>query len=750
MKRYIYGRGVMFVLGFWLFGGGQAVAAGACPGGGCGGSAGAGGLGSLTAGFASTSVERRQTDSQAARAVVNAGGEVEANIEGFWFRVNDRAGWSSSKAYESDGSGNVTKVTITVTDPTGRQYKFRQTGSWSSADEAWAETYQADATGNVKLREVYNGGAEDPNVGFAYDGSGRLVTQYSFVYVGDPPQQQTTAYLIYGYDGGGNLNRLWAGTDPDDYAARGTTPSGGRWIDLDFDAAGMLTFVTRGCDSCGGGGARYYTYTPAQINDDPGYLLTAVKGYDQRVLFKYAYDELDRYTQYWLGDGDLKVTEWIYTDYAYDENTGEYTGSNTLLRCDYVDNTTFRATMYLADDSDSLQEVRYYLEEQTDPAALTGPYARRQYTYERDDTNRVTRVITTHPAGNKSYALYDTTGALTQRQISTPEGDPITLARYTYTSSGDSTHGFKRFLTESIDVPREATTSYDYNDVGSGDVKDKQLTKRTDPAITGSAATLYGAAHAARQTTNYAYDGQGRLTLEWSKDANLTQVSTKYLYDSYGNLATQIVTAGETDLSTTCYEYDVYQELTKTYVLADGVATNVQTTLYTGSGQVLAEAVLAGSDAVSEKRYEYDADGWLTRVRVALADEPFTLGSPPAWADTVYQYDAYGRRTAVIVDPSGENLTTTYEYNNQSEVVRVTGPDQRYRRTERDGRGLVVRKITGLRSGVPGSYTYTDKATTQFFYDLNGNLTRRVDPEGITEVYRYDGFGRMTRSRRGR
>ena len=40
-------------------------------------------------------------------------------------------------------------------------------------------------------------------------------------------------------------------------------------------------------------------------------------------------------------------------------------------------------------------------------------------------------------------------------------------------------------------------------------------------------------------------------------------------------------------------------------------------------------------------------------------------------------------------------------------------------------------------------------AEMNFYYDLNGNLIRKVDPEGVTEVYTYDEFDRMVRSRRG-
>lgn len=92
--------------------------------------------------------------------------------------------------------------------------------------------------------------------------------------------------------------------------------------------------------------------------------------------------------------------------------------------------------------------------------------------------------------------------------------------------------------------------------------------------------------------------------------------------------------------------------------------------------------------------------------------------------------DDYGRRISVVADADGEHLVTHYEYNNQGEIVCILKPDQRYQRTIRDGRGMVSMEITGIKIGD----NYQDKAVTRFFYDLNGNLIKKVDPEGVTEV----------------
>ena len=73
-------------------------------------------------------------------------------------------------------------------------------------------------------------------------------------------------------------------------------------------------------------------------------------------------------------------------------------------------------------------------------------------------------------------------------------------------------------------------------------------------------------------------------------------------------------------------------------------------------------------------------------------------------------------------------------------------PDKRYKKTIRGGRGLVVQEITGVEI----SGQENNKATTYYFYDLNGNLIKKVDPEGVTEIYQYNLKDQLERSRKGK
>jgi YD repeat-containing protein len=181
-------------------------------------------------------------------------------------------------------------------------------------------------------------------------------------------------------------------------------------------------------------------------------------------------------------------------------------------------------------------------------------------------------------------------------------------------------------------------------------------------------------------------------------------------------------------------------------------------TFYSNSGAVVAEATSSSSaptTLTSATMYQYDSNGWLTTKSIVNEKSTFSkstleddIDDPTTptltWIDEDYTYDDYGRRLTVTKDSGtgGKALETTYSYNHQSEVVKITYPDGRYRKTERDGRGLKTKEILGKDD--------TDIAITEFYYDLNGNLIKKVDPEGVTELYEYDGFDRMVQSRRGR
>jgi YD repeat-containing protein len=141
--------------------------------------------------------------------------------------------------------------------------------------------------------------------------------------------------------------------------------------------------------------------------------------------------------------------------------------------------------------------------------------------------------------------------------------------------------------------------------------------------------------------------------------------------------------------------------------------------------------------------YTYDPNnGKVKTVSRAKHEGTFDKTSEPdGWVITEYEYDLRGNRTKIVEDVGGMELTTTYEYNYQDEVTKVTLPTGKWTKTYRDGRGTKVKTEVG--------YDSTVVATTEFEYDGNGNLKKKTAPNGIVTEYDYDDFDRLEKVTRG-
>ena len=730
-------------------GGGGGDKCGSCSGGSSGGS----GPGGISVGDIDAPCTDDQDEAMGFLGSIHEVGTTdypEINASGYWFKPDDNPSWNVvTKSVPDDYSGGSETVSFTAQDSsTGDKYYYERTGDWTSKDDMLEDTkggiqlqYITDSTGDVTKR-IYD-----------YDYTNNRVTARDISEVGG-----STKYMIYdGFDpteSGSTVSRIWAGTNTSDFN-NGGTPAGGRWMDLGVDTNGKVTSVQKGgCSEC----ARNYTYVEGMTNrtagsdydpDDPEtytsthYLTSEIKGSSNEVLASYKYDHKDRVTSHRLGAHSggayLQVTDWQYEDavwtinnhdpddpdYDPSENiTVEQEGADSLIRQDYVDNTNYRAKVVLADKWGKVAEELEFHDLQSG-GTFSGAYSQTEYEYYTDDAH-ITKKVKILPLGNKVISLYggSTDGyQVTKRYRQNAAGDK-TIIETEYDYTGYEENNVTKYLASWSKNASGGTTDYTYSGW------DVQQIKGPDPG-----ASPYGSD---RLTTNYSYDSYGRMTQEIADGDR--QVTTKYIYDYTGNLVTQIGAFDSADAVTTVYQYNEYNDVTKV-IDPEG---NLRETEYANSGAIAGEYTYeAGSstNVISATTYDYD-NGWLVTKKVALSDQSWdrTTGSP-SWTTTLYQYDAYGRRTAVIADLGDQNLTTSYEYDNQSDVTKVTRPDGSSATTVRDGRGLVSMAINTANG---------NSSTTNFYYDLNGNLIKKKDPEGVCEYYEYDGFDRRIRSRRGR
>ncbi|MBN2211444.1 MAG: hypothetical protein JW709_08635 [Sedimentisphaerales bacterium] len=745
----------------------------------------------LTIGHARVSVSQENTSTGGHGSLFRWDGDtyVESDLKGDWFRVNDTPGWTVDGPTYTGEYGDYTKVSFSIHDVLGGQYYFyEKEGSWTSEYEI-AE----DTCGAIPLIKMsYSASGTTAHVAYTQDAYGRVIEQAT-----------SNGYIKYSYvdpdDGDTPLNRIWAGANPCDFAARTELeeePTGGRWIDLDYDSVThQLEHIKHGCGSCGGG-ERWIDYVPTTTNpifdtsinpnydpdyifdpnntydpqQDPnnyrpgGYLISKIRAADPcDVLVSYEYDNLDRMVKQWLGDvntGQL-VTEHIYLNHHFEDT--QQTGIKTHIEKHYIDGSYYRAMVYLAKGK-GVSEERYYLDLQTATYPI-GDYA--PYFYHSEAITGGWKTTATLPKGNKIHHYFTDYSGMTKREREDFSGTVITEAEYDYWKKYYD-DGFQTLLREYTDAYgglRE--TQYYANTQVHKEIASEVTPVKPgccfldpgDPDYCGASDPRCTQTH--QQVTEYAYNSRCQLTEEQRKDANGDAVITKYAYDDFGNMklrieAYDLINCSDPNDPNTClnatkYTYNEYNE-PETVTNPQGVKSK---TYYSNSGAVLAEAVFDGGSAThlaSATMYRYNTNGWLIRKSVANETESFPetdlladIANPETpelnWIHEDYEYDDYGRRDAIVIDAGGKSLRTEFAYNHQSEIYKTTYPDGHFQELIRDGRGQVIYEILGK--------SQEDIAVMEYHYDLNGNLDKKTLPEGETEHFIYDGFDRLISTRRG-
>jgi YD repeat-containing protein len=302
------------------------------------------------------------------------------------------------------------------------------------------------------------------------------------------------------------------------------------------------------------------------------------------------------------------------------------------------------------------------------------------------------------------------------------------------------------------------TTSYAYDDVlrtTTVTTPEGIVTTRTRNAH-GQQISITLNNGSATETTTYQYDKDGRLvstvldaggsghlnltaTSDYDRAGLLTAtvdrngVRTAYTYDAANRVLTRTVdptsytTPSGTVISNpsglglqTQYAYDAFGENVRT-TDAEGVVTE---TVFDRKGQataVIVDTVPRAGQPTPLKIatvYTYDRRGERLTMRegVQATGSSGSLDtSGTALKTTQYSYDKLGRRSAEVVDPgSGKlNITTQYFY---------------------DGNDNLVRKVDA------------NGNTWRYLYDENNRLVYTVDPLGSVSESRYDDEGRVVRT----
>ncbi|MBW2046567.1 MAG: hypothetical protein JRI96_17110, partial [Deltaproteobacteria bacterium] len=142
--------------------------------------------------------------------------------------------------------------------------------------------------------------------------------------------------------------------------------------------------------------------------------------------------------------------------------------------------------------------------------------------------------------------------------------------------------------------------------------------------------------------------------------------------------------------------------------------------------------------------FDYDPVGRLIRTTnpdstfssIAYDDRITTTTDENGHYKTVY-YDAYGRATKIEEHNNADTYTTTYEYDTQGNLTRLTDNQSNTTQIRYDSLGRKIR----MDDPDMGEWTYA--------YDKVGNLTEQTDAKGQIISFTYDSLNRLTRKRAG-
>jgi RHS repeat-associated protein len=306
------------------------------------------------------------------------------------------------------------------------------------------------------------------------------------------------------------------------------------------------------------------------------------------------------------------------------------------------------------------------------------------------------------PNGNITTTVYDT-NTLYPATITNPLGHITTFVT-------DPTIGQP---TKIID-PNGATTVYTYDGLG------RRLTT-TGPDSSGAPVLL----------ESYTYDDtplQSSVTKTTYFSNTLTNTSISYL-DSFGREIQHAVKQGSQSIKTDTVYSPIGLIEKKSFPYTDSTLTKTPpqtntayytTMTYDALGRILTQTTVSGTithtyplyvesviDREGHKKdYTMDASGNLTTVVEYLGTTPYT---------TTYQYDT-NNNLIKITDAVGNIRTFTYDSN---------------------GKRLSATDLHAPTDSTFGTYFYT--------YDVNGNMTSMTNPGGTVISYQYNALNQQTR-----
>ncbi|MGQ2906051.1 MAG: RHS repeat-associated core domain-containing protein [Neoaquamicrobium sediminum] len=421
--------------------------------------------------------------------------------------------------------------------------------------------------------------------------------------------------------------------------------------------------------------------------------------------------------------------------------------------------------------SNEIDSTTYLYEDPDLSFAVTGIIDHRNTrvaTYEYDDIGRAIR--TEGANGQNEFTIeYGTSGSLITRRVTNPLGRETV---YGFAPVGSSSFDIRLVEIDgeaTLNCPAsEAFVAYGVDDFVDETVDEEgRITQYTRDAR-GRPTTVVQAVGTPDERTT---------TISWHPTWNVPTaivrpgLTTTRTYNGSG----QLVTLTETDTTTHTTPYSTNGQ------------SRVWSYTYTTGGLVATiDGPLPGSgDTVT---YTYDATGYVatytdelghvtTVLSVDDRGNPTSLENPNGVVTDVV-YDAMGRVTQTIADPTGVSATTTIDYDPAGNISKVTNPDGSFVEIDYDGNNRVVEVTDNFSQTIAYAYDAMGNNTSQEYlsssaaivfarqdafdelgrlmeaigvgpavwsygYDKVGNLTSVTDPSTNAVGYAYDSLNRI-------
>ena len=216
--------------------------------------------------------------------------------------------------------------------------------------------------------------------------------------------------------------------------------------------------------------------------------------------------------------------------------------------------------------------------------------------------------------------------------------------------------------------------------------------------------------------TYYIYDETGRKLLKTIKPLDGTAVYSKGADESlFAITKLSYYEKGENGL--------LIEGLIKTKIEPMGETYKKTEFIYYANGLLKEMIITDGVDGtIAITQYEYNDLG-LIKVETA-----------PNGTKTYYEYDAMGNKTKV----SANNgiAVTTMEYDEMGRLIKELSPIE----AANSGRGI---RTTYFANGQPKTEMNADDGTTEYTYDIYGNVSTKTLANGAIYRYTYDSLGRQ-------